>query len=50
MHYATFGIVSIDGKVAYAPPIAFWSMGKDISTVLEYYKNKGADIRPLEEK
>lgn len=45
--YATFGLVLERGKVVQAPPIARWTIGKTMSTVVNYYRKKGATIRPI---
>tara|TARA_Y100000310_G_C20404909_1_gene679198 strand:+ start:643 stop:804 length:162 start_codon:yes stop_codon:yes gene_type:complete len=38
---AVFGLVTEDGKVANAPPVAKWTVGKPVSYVLRYYRNRG---------
>ena len=47
LDYATFGLQTTDGIVTDAPPIARWTMGKSESTVLNYFRRKGATIKPL---
>lgn len=42
--YATFGIISCDGIVTDVAPIAGWTIGKTLEFVLNYYRNKGAQI------
>lgn len=42
--YATFGLITRDGRVAEAPPIAKWATGRNVKDVVSYYRNKGAKI------
>jgi hypothetical protein len=44
---ATFGIVAKDGRVIDALPIARWSIGRDERSVAEYFRQRGAEFRPL---
>lgn len=46
--YATFGIEGRLGKVVRAAPIAKWAIGKSMSSVLNYYAGKGAEIRRID--
>ena len=47
--HATFGIVTKDGRVTEAPPIAKWAIGPDERPVAGYYRQRGARFRPLAE-
>lgn len=38
--YACFGVEEKDGIVISAAPIAKWSIGKNITKVLKYFKDK----------
>jgi len=40
--YATFGIITREGMVTGAAPIARWTIGKDERYVADYYRRKGA--------
>lgn len=42
--YACFGLVIVDGVVARAPPIAFWTIGRLGREVVAYYRRKGAHV------
>jgi hypothetical protein len=42
--YACFYISTANGIVTHAAPIAKWAVGKQVATVLDYYKRKGAEI------
>jgi hypothetical protein len=42
--YATFGVVSCNGKIVSAAPIARWVVGKTEAYVLEYYRKRKADV------
>lgn len=42
MPYATFAVAFADGVIVAAAPIAQWAVGKDVSTVKDYYQRKGA--------
>jgi hypothetical protein len=44
LSYASFGLVVFDKKVIDAPPIAKWTIGRDLTDVIKFYKNKGAEI------
>lgn len=45
--HATFGIVTKDGRVIDAPPIARWSIGRDERSVAAYFRQHGAEFRSL---
>ena len=48
--HATFGIVTKDGRVIDAPPIAKWATGRDGGRWLTtYYPERGARFRPVRE-
>lgn len=47
LSYATFGLVSRDGQVTQAPPIARWTIGKPVKEVTDYYRRKGAAMSAL---
>lgn len=40
--YATFAIITREGRVVDAAPIARWAVGKDERTVADHYRKKGA--------
>ena len=42
--HGVFGIVVVNGKVKQAAPMANWTIGKNSSYVLDYYKSKNAKI------
>lgn len=44
-----FFLIAKDGIVVDAPPIARWCMGKEINTVVKWFKNKGAKINEIYE-
>ena len=49
-NYACFAIITKDNLVIKAPPIAKWTVGKNIDSILNYYKNKkNADIKEIGE-
>jgi len=41
---ATFGVVTEQGIVTQAAPIARWTISKTIERVLDYYRQRGAII------
>lgn len=43
--HATFGIITEDGRVTDAPPIARWAIGRAERDVAAYYRRKGAEFR-----
>jgi hypothetical protein len=45
--YATFGIVTSNGRVTDAAPIARWAVGKDEREVAAYFRRKGAQFRDV---
>ena len=45
--HATFGIVTKDGRVIDAPPVARWSIGRDERSVAAYFRQRGAEFRQL---
>jgi hypothetical protein len=48
LRYATFGIITLDGIVTEAAPIAKWAEGKKEDHVLAYFRRKGAKITRIE--
>ena len=48
--HATFGIVTKGGRVFDAAPIAGWSIGRDERSVAEYFRQRGAEFRPLPQR
>ena len=50
LNYATFGLVFKDDKLFRAPPISMFLMGVNKDYVLQYYKNKKAEIILINEK
>jgi len=46
--YATFGIAVAGGVVVDAPPIAWWTLGRDEREVAAYFRRRGADIVALD--
>jgi len=43
--YAVFGVVTdTEGRVIAAAPIAKWAIGKNIRTVIKYFKSKRAKV------
>jgi len=47
LDYATFGIVTENGRVTKAPPIARWAVGRDEREVAAFYRRKGAVFRDV---
>jgi hypothetical protein len=47
LKYATFMIIIKNEIVVDCPPIAKWTLGKDINIVINYYKRKGAYIEKI---
>ena len=45
--YATFGLITKDGRVIEAPPIARWTTGKKTEEVIAYYRQKGGTVSQL---
>lgn len=43
----TVGLLIRDGKIALAPPIARWAIGKDEHVVAAWFKKHGADFARL---
>ena len=49
--YACFGLIVKDNVISEAPPIAKWTVGKDIKYVINYYRNKKkATVIKIDEK
>lgn len=47
IHYATFGITSIDNVIADTPPIARWMMGKNLNDIRQFLINKKAVVKEI---
>jgi hypothetical protein len=47
LSYATFGLITQDGRIAEAPPIARWTIGKQVNEVAAYYRQKGGTVSAL---
>lgn len=47
LSYATFGVEVKNNLVVRSAPIAKWGIGKNIDSVISYYKNKGAKIEEI---
>jgi hypothetical protein len=45
--YATFAVVTRDGRVIDAAPIARWAIGKPEQQVADYFRRKGATFARL---
>lgn len=41
LSYATFALTVQNGRIADAPPIARWTIGKRAETVAAYYRQRG---------
>jgi hypothetical protein len=48
--YATFALGVRGGRVAEAPPIARWTIGKDWEYVAHFYAQAGAEFAPLPDR
>lgn len=46
--YACFGIVTLDGKVTAAPPIATWMTGKSLQEIKPWLLQKKAKVKECE--
>jgi hypothetical protein len=47
--HATFAIITKDGRVIDAPPIAKWATGRDERPLADYYHERWARFRPVRE-
>jgi len=45
--YATFLLVCENGKIKDAPPIAKWTIGKDVGYIVDYFMKRNAYIEHL---
>ncbi len=45
--WACFGIISKEGIVVSAAPVAKWAIGKPVGKVIAYYLNRGARAEEL---
>ena len=45
--HATFAVITKNGKVVDAAPIARWTVGRDEREIADYYRRKGARTIPL---
>jgi hypothetical protein len=44
IHYACFGVVSIDNVVSEAPPIARWMIGKSLAEIKPWLLQRKAKV------
>lgn len=45
--FATFGIITRDGKIIDAAPIAKWTIGRDEQEITDYFRSRGATLGPV---
>lgn len=45
--HATFGLITRDGRIIDAAPIARWTIGRDEREIADHYRRRGAHTVPL---
>ncbi len=48
--YATYALTVQDWHVTDAPPIAWWTIGKDVREVLSYLNYRHAELRVMKDE